>query len=120
MLKIWEWGKKTKKVIRPLHKTMNENPKCHMHIPQLRKGIYVLNIIVQTSCKKGVKEKDPKGTPKTLMPPAWVHKLDGRDNPEGNLKGDQIEHLRVQPQGLPNLIGKENDGKIKRQLKHAQ
>jgi hypothetical protein len=26
----------------------------------------------------------------------------------------------VEPQGLPNLIGKESDGKPKRQLKHAQ
>ncbi len=81
-----------------------------MHIPQLRKGIYVLNIIVQTSCKKEVKEKDPK----TLTPPVGVHKLDGRENPEGNLKGDQIEHSRVEPQSLPNLNGKENDGNFLR------
>jgi len=33
-----------KKVIRPLHE--NENPKCHMHIPQPMKGIYVLKIII--------------------------------------------------------------------------
>jgi hypothetical protein len=28
--------------------TMNESPKCHLHIPQLKKDIYVLNIIVQS------------------------------------------------------------------------
>jgi hypothetical protein len=26
---------------------MNENLKCHLHIPQPKKGIYVLNIIAQ-------------------------------------------------------------------------
>jgi hypothetical protein len=57
-----------------------------------------------------VKEKDPK----TLTPPVGVHKLDGRENPEGNLKGDQIEHSRVEPQSLPNLNGKENDGNFLR------
>jgi hypothetical protein len=41
-----------------------------LHIPQPNKDIYVLNIIVQNIMnKKDVKEKDPKGTPKTLMPP---------------------------------------------------
>jgi hypothetical protein len=35
-----------KKVIKPLCNTI-ENPKCHLHIPQPWKGIYVLNIIVQ-------------------------------------------------------------------------
>jgi hypothetical protein len=32
-----------------------------------------------------VKEKESKGTPKTLMPPIRVHKL---ENPKSNLKGD--------------------------------
>jgi hypothetical protein len=39
------------KVIRPLHET-NENPKCHLHIPNLGKGIYVLNIIIQNILEK--------------------------------------------------------------------
>jgi hypothetical protein len=40
---------------------MNENPKCHLHIPQPRKGTYVLNIIIQNILKKKkMKEKDPK------------------------------------------------------------
>ncbi len=49
---------------------MNENPKCHLHIPQPRKGIYVLNIIVQNISmgRKKMNKKDPKGTSKTLMP----------------------------------------------------
>jgi hypothetical protein len=37
---------KVKKVIKPLSKITSENPKCHMHIPQPRKVIYVLNIII--------------------------------------------------------------------------
>jgi len=58
-----------KKVIKPLHETMNDNPKSHLHIPQPKKGIYVLNIIIHNILKKEqVMEKDPKGTPKTLMP----------------------------------------------------
>jgi hypothetical protein len=47
-----EWGARTKKVIKLLNKTMNECPKCHLHIPQPRKGIYVLNIIVQNILEK--------------------------------------------------------------------
>ncbi len=55
-------------------KTTSENPKWHVHIPQLRKGIYVLNIIIQGFLeeKKDVKERDTKGTPKTLMAPIGV------------------------------------------------
>jgi len=52
-----------------LFETISENSKCYLHIPQLRKGIYVLNIIIQNILeKKEMKEKDLKGTPKTLMP----------------------------------------------------
>jgi hypothetical protein len=37
--------------------------------PLLRKGIYVLNIIVQTFYKQeNMKKMDPKATIKTLMP----------------------------------------------------
>jgi hypothetical protein len=39
-------GGRMKKVIRPLCKTTSDNPKYHLHIPQLKKGIYVLNIII--------------------------------------------------------------------------
>jgi hypothetical protein len=31
--------------------TMNESPKCHLHIPQLQKD-YVLNIIIQSLFRK--------------------------------------------------------------------
>ncbi len=34
------------KVIKFMGKTTNENLKCHLHIPQFRKGIYVSNIII--------------------------------------------------------------------------
>jgi hypothetical protein len=50
--------------------------------PQLKKGIYVLNIIVQGIMEKNVcvKERDPKGTPKTLMRPIGVQNLNGGEN----------------------------------------
>jgi hypothetical protein len=53
-------------------KITNENPKCYLHIPQPRKGIYVLNIIIQNILEKDVKERDRKGRPKTIMPSTWV------------------------------------------------
>jgi hypothetical protein len=63
-IKIWEWEEITNKVIRLLGE-MNGNPKCHLHIPKPRRGIYVLNIIIQGILEKeDVKEMDPKGTPK--------------------------------------------------------
>jgi hypothetical protein len=39
------------------------------------------------------KKRDPKGTPKTLMPPTKVLKLNGGKNPKANPKKDQIAHL---------------------------
>jgi hypothetical protein len=48
----------------PLCKTMNENPKCHLHIPQPKKGIYVLNIIIQSLLEKRRNEgKGPQRKP---------------------------------------------------------
>jgi len=62
-------GEKMKN-LKLLCKIMSENPKCHMHIPQFKKNIYVLNIIIQSILeKKGSEKKDTKGTPKTLMSP---------------------------------------------------
>jgi hypothetical protein len=61
-------GERTKNVIRFIGET-SENPKCHLHIPQFKKGIHVLNIIIQRILgKKKVKGIEPKGMPKTLMP----------------------------------------------------
>jgi len=40
-----------------------------------------------------MKEKDPKGTPKTLMPPIGVQKPDGSENFKGNPKADPTTHL---------------------------
>jgi hypothetical protein len=44
--------------------------------------------------KKYVKERDPKGTPKTLMPQTWIHKLDGGENLEDNFERDETTQLR--------------------------
>jgi hypothetical protein len=44
-----------------------------------------LNIVVQgTWGKKKLKEKDPKGTPKTLIPSTWLQNPDGNENLEGD------------------------------------
>ncbi len=40
-----------------MRETRNENPKCHLHIPQPRKGIYVLKIIVQNIMEKRKNER---------------------------------------------------------------
>jgi hypothetical protein len=84
-----------KKVIKFMGKTTNENLKCHLHIPHFRKGIYVLNIIIQIIIGKRRSEiKGPQGgTPKTLMPLTKVQKPDGSKNPKGNPKRDQVTHL---------------------------
>jgi hypothetical protein len=55
-------------VIRPLCETTNENPKCHLHIPQPRKGIYVLNIIVQGLVEKK-KKSEGKGPQRNTQNP---------------------------------------------------
>jgi len=65
-------GQRIKKILKPMCKITNENPKCYLHIPQPRKDIYVLNIIIQNILEKDVKERDPKGRPKTIMPSTWV------------------------------------------------
>ncbi len=41
-----------------------------------------------------MKESDPNGTSKTLMPPTWVQKLNGGENPKGNLEKDQVARLQ--------------------------
>jgi hypothetical protein len=41
-----------------------------------------------------VKERDPKGLLKTLMPPIGLQKTNGGENTKGNPKGDQITHLQ--------------------------
>jgi len=40
------------KVINLMGKTTNENLKCHLHIPQFKKNICVLNIIIQIIMEK--------------------------------------------------------------------
>jgi hypothetical protein len=60
-----------KKVIRSLHETMNENPKYHLHIPQPRKGIYVMNVIIQTILeKKRCEGKGPQRNTQNLNAPS--------------------------------------------------
>jgi hypothetical protein len=48
----------------------NENPKCHLHIPQPRKGIYVLNIIIQSILEKKSEGKGPQRNTKNLNAPS--------------------------------------------------
>jgi hypothetical protein len=62
-----------------------------------------------------VKEKNPKGTPKTLMPPIGVHKPNGGKKP--TLKETKQHICKVELKGLPNLIGKKNDENPKIHLK---
>lgn len=82
------------KEIKLMGKTTNENFECHLHSPQFRKGICVLNIIIQVIMeKKNLKEKDPKGTPKTFMPLAKVQKPNGSKNLGSNPKKNQVAHL---------------------------
>jgi hypothetical protein len=57
---------------RLLCKTMNENPKCHMHIPQSRKNIYVLNIIIQSILEK--KKNEKKGHQRNTQNPNVANK----------------------------------------------
>jgi hypothetical protein len=69
VLKIQEWEEIMKKVIRPLGQTMSENPKCHLHIPNLGK-VYVLNIIVQGIMEKNVCEgKGSQGNTQNVNAP---------------------------------------------------
>ncbi len=85
MLKIWEWGGKKKN--KAYKWKTEEYPKCHLRISQLKKGIYMLNIIVQNILKKRwcEGERSYKNT-KTLIPLKGVLKLDGRENPKSNPK----------------------------------
>ncbi len=74
-------GGKNEESNKALCQTTSENPRCHLHIPQLKKNIYVLNIIVQKIMeKKEMKENNPKETPKTIMPLVGVQKLDESKN----------------------------------------
>jgi len=67
-------GEKTKKVITPMGETISKNPKCHLHIPQLRNGIYVLNIFVQSSKKKRCEEKGSQGNTQNPKAPNMGYK----------------------------------------------
>jgi hypothetical protein len=45
-------GEKNEKNNKTFMRTMNENPKCHLHIPQPKQGNNVLNIIAQNLLEK--------------------------------------------------------------------
>jgi len=64
--------KKIKKVIKILNETTSENPKCHLHTPNLKKTVMCRTSSFKPSLKKRLKEMDPKGTPKSLMHPIGV------------------------------------------------
>jgi len=56
--------------MRPLGETTSENPQCHLHIPEPRKGIYVLNIIIQGILeKRRCEEKRPQMNTQNLNAP---------------------------------------------------
>jgi hypothetical protein len=59
------WGK-MENVIKLLGKTMNKSFKCHLHIRQPMKGVYVMNIIVQGILEgnKMRRKKIPREHPK--------------------------------------------------------
>jgi len=59
-----------------------------------------------------VKEKDPKRTLKTLMPPIGVQKLEGSEN--ATLKKTKQHTYKTKPQGLPNFIKNKNDEKLEK------
>jgi hypothetical protein len=64
-------GERLNKIIKLLCITMSENPKCHLHIPQPRKGIYALNIIIQSIMEKRRNEgKGPQGNTQNLNAPS--------------------------------------------------
>jgi hypothetical protein len=85
MLKLEEWGERTKKVISFLNEIMNDNPKCHLHILQPWKGIYMLNNIVQGILgKKGCEAKASRGNTQNLNAPNKGTKPNGGENLKGN------------------------------------
>jgi hypothetical protein len=61
----------------------NEN----LHIPQPKKNIYVLNIIIQNILEKiGCEGNGPQRNTQNLNTPIGVQKIDGCKNLESNLK----------------------------------
>jgi hypothetical protein len=64
-----------------------------------------------------MKERDPKGTPKTLIPLVGNKYLMEARTLKAISKETKQHICRVGLQGLPNLIGKKNGEKFKRQLK---
>jgi len=60
-------GGKNENNNKTFYERMNENFKCHPHIPQPRKGIYVLNIIIQNLLEK--RRNEGKGTSKEHQKP---------------------------------------------------
>jgi hypothetical protein len=66
-----EVGEKMKN-LKLLCETTSENPKCHMHIPQSRKNIYVLNIIIQNIPEK--KKNEKKGHQRNTQNPNATNK----------------------------------------------
>ncbi len=74
---------------------MNENHKCHLHIPQLKKGIFVLSIIIQSILQK--RKCEGKGPQKNIQNPITpligIQKPDGSKCPEDNQARNQATHL---------------------------
>jgi hypothetical protein len=66
-----------------------------------------------------MKEKDPKGTPKILMPLEAYKNLMEAKTLKATLKETKQHTCGTEPHGLPNLIRKKNDEIPNKQLKQA-
>jgi hypothetical protein len=84
-----------KKVIKLLGEIMNESFKCHLYIPQPRKGMYVMNIIGQCILEERICEgKKSQENTKMLIPPIGIHKPNGGKNYDNNLEGKGKSHMQ--------------------------
>jgi len=90
--------------------TISKNPKSHLHIPQPKNGIYVLNIFVQGSKKRRCEEKGSQGNTQNPKAPNRGYKnLMDVKTLMATLKETKLHICRVELQGLLNLNGKKND-----------
>ncbi len=96
---------------------MNENPKCRLHIPQHRKGIYVLNIIVQSIFEK--RGCEGRGSQRNTQNPDVLQEYENLMEMK-TLKPTPRETKQhtceAKSQSLPNLTKKRIDEKLDIQL----
>jgi hypothetical protein len=91
-------------------KTTSKNPKCHLHIPQPRNGIFVLNTFIQGLDKRRCEEKGSQGnTQNPKVPNRGYRNLMEVKTLMATLKETKLHTCRVELQGLLNQSGKKND-----------